>query len=403
MVCQFPEKSQKKEKMRKPYYLYKRSRGKYYLCQFRNTRTGELEPEVSTGETNKTLADAWCQEQLKEIAGSGTLFGTYAAPFFGPDCPRCNRLKDEGTPYAPYTIQVYYYYIQRFILKDEIICAIPIGKVCRGDIINIRQRWSKDHPGISLEKPLETLRLIFTEAEYMEYVEYNPVAKVKNVVYKKRKINYLTIPQIREIIVPENFASNYVPSKYRPKHRDDSGFRFCIATALYAYAGIRASEIRALKWKDIDIPGRRIHVQRAWKTKGSTVLGPPKGGYDRFTVIPDILLPFLSHPEDPEKWVCGINAKHPMGYKKWHDSYKSICDKKETPSTLHALRHVLNTSLLEKYPQYKELIKAALGWTSEEHKADGKRFGTDIQENYTHRERYDLTPLIKAIDELYKE
>jgi integrase len=392
--------------MRKPYYLYKRSRSRYYSCQFRNPITGELEPETSTGETNKTRAEAWARERIGDQRGSSMLFGEYARKFFGPDCPRCNRYLSEGTPYSPTTIANYDYFLRRLILTDKVICSKPLGTIRRGDIIQLRERWIKyiGHT-VSLEKPLETLRIIFAEALYMEYIEYNPVTKVKNIAYTKRKQNYLTIEQIKEIIKPENFALNYTPNKYRPVHRAgaDNGFRFCVATALYAYAGIRASEIRALKWKDVDLPVRRIHIERAFKKKSSTILGPPKNGHARFTVIPDILVPFLSEPKTPETWVCGINEKHPMGYKKWHDMFKTICDNRETPSTLHGLRHTLNTALLEKYPQYKELIKAALGWTSDVQKNNEKRYGTDIQENYTHREQYDLSPLIVAIDDLFAD
>jgi hypothetical protein len=114
--------------IKKPFYLYKRTRNKYYSCQFRSPITGELETEVSTGETNKTKAEAWARERITEKKGSSTLFGEYAASFFGPDCPRCNRYKDEGKSYSPGTLGNYRRYLNRDILTDKIICNIPLGR-----------------------------------------------------------------------------------------------------------------------------------------------------------------------------------------------------------------------------------------------------------------------------------
>ncbi|MDR1446587.1 MAG: hypothetical protein LBI90_06830, partial [Treponema sp.] len=69
------------------------------------------------------------------------------------------------------------------ILTDKVICALPLGNIRRGDIVQLRERWHKAKPGITLEKPLETIRTILAEALYMEYIEYNPAEKVRNVVY----------------------------------------------------------------------------------------------------------------------------------------------------------------------------------------------------------------------------
>jgi len=373
--------------MKKPFYLYKRSRSKYYYCQFRNVRTGELEPEVSTGETNKTKAEAWAREQMEALHGSTSLFGEYAAKFFGPDCPRCNRKSLEGHPYSPGTIKGHKYNLDRLILADKILCLKPIGKITRGDIIELRARWIKKIGRVvSLQKPLDALMAIFAEAEYMEFIEYNPASKVSDVAYEKKTKNILNANQILDILKPEN---------YHPV----VGFRFNVATALYAFTGMRASEIRALKWSDIDMENRRIRVVRAFKSRAH-ILGPPKNGLARVTVIPDILSPYLANPGNPEMWVTGLTEKRPMGYKKWRDVFNHVCKEKGTPTNLHALRHALNTMLLEKGVN-PELIKAAFGWTAKgDNKAD-KMFGTSIQENYTHREKYDLTPLAKAIDDIF--
>ena len=368
------------------------------MCQFRNPLTGELESEISSGETNKTRAEAWAKEHLSGLHGSSMPFGAYAAPFFGPDCPRCTRKELEGNPYSPGTIKGNKYYLDRLILSDNIICSKPIGKITRGDIIELRSRWLKKigHT-VSLQKPLDVLKAVFAEAEYMEYLEYNPSSKVRNIVYEKKEKNILDAPQILELLKPENFKPLSNKKSYQNK---DGGFRFSIATALYAFTGMRASEIRALKWGDIDMGKRRINVVRAFKTRAH-ILGPPKNGRTRTTVIPEVLVPYLLKSGEPDAWVTGLTDKMPLGYKKWRDIFGKVCEKKGTPTTLHCLRHSLNTMLLEKGVN-PELIKAAFGWSSKgTDRLEKKSFGTNIQENYTHREKYDLTPLAKAIDEIF--
>jgi integrase len=165
---------------------------------------------------------------------------------------------------------------------------------------------------------------------------------------------------------------------------------------------MRASEIRALQWQDVDLAGRRIHVVRAFKSK-KHILGMPKNGRIRDTVIPEVLVPYLSTSGEPASWVTGLSEKRPMGYKKWHEVFQKAIAETGTPTTLHMLRHALNTSLMEKNANLAELIKAAFGWTSKGRMREGNKFGNDIQETYTHRETYDLAPLAKAIDDLFTE
>src|SRR5438874_2266175 len=44
------------------------------------------------------------------------------------------------------------------------------------------------------------------------------------------------------------------------------------ATALYA--GLRAGELMALRWDDVDLDGRRIQVARSWDVKERVVVAP---------------------------------------------------------------------------------------------------------------------------------
>jgi integrase len=58
-------------------------------------------------------------------------------------------------------------------------------------------------------------------------------------------------------------------------------------------------------------------------------------------------------------------------------------------NTLHGLRHSIQTALRGGGVN-PELLRATFGWTTE-----------DVQEGYTHRELYDLTPQREATDTLF--
>jgi integrase len=359
----------------KPYYLTKR--GDIWYVRFRDPRTGEILNPKSSGHKNKTRAEDWCREKLGILSkpGGQLTFGEWAAPFFGPKCPRSERRAAEGDAYSPNTLTNYKLYLNNIVLKDKTLCDKTLSEVKRGDIIAFRNRVvALKGAGAVVEKVLDVMRAIMAEAEYLEKIEYNPVSKVKSLDFKVNDTLVLTAPEIKKLLNPAYFDE----------------YRYFQATAIAAYTGARAAEVRCLKFRDIKLDARKLRIERAFKSKGH-VVGVPKGGYARFAAIPEILVPILGTHKNPDMWIVGLGPKRPLGYKKWHDQFAAACVKAGVKATIKSLRHSLNTLLREKgVPD--ELLKASFGWS-----------GSGIQENYTHRDTYDLSPVSRAIDSLFKE
>lgn len=67
-----------------------------------------------------------------------------------------------------------------------------------------------------------------------------------------------------------------------------------LAFALAAYAGLRAGEVRGLRWPDVDLKRRVITVRRTL-VRGAE--GPPKSGHGRVVPVAAPLLPLLTAAE----------------------------------------------------------------------------------------------------------
>jgi integrase len=114
-------------------------------------------------------------------------------------------------------------------------------------------------------------------------------------------------------------------------------------------------------------------------------------GKKRITIYPaslkSMLEPFRGNSDD---YVFAISERGPLSYKTIRKAMEDAIDKAKIPHiTLHGLRHSIQTAL-RGHGVNPELLRATFGWTAE-----------DVQENYTHRELYDLTPQREATDILF--
>lgn len=62
--------------------------------------------------------------------------------------------------------------------------------------------------------------------------------------------------------------------------------------ALSLYTGVRAGELRVLRWADVNLEHQQIHVHRAWSNKAKRIK-PTKGMQNRHVPIEPTLLPLL--------------------------------------------------------------------------------------------------------------
>jgi integrase len=118
------------------------------------------------------------------------------------------------------------------------------------------------------------------------------------------------------------------------------------ALALAAYAGLRAGEIRALRWKDIDLKAGTLTV-RFNKCRG--VVSTPKSGHERLIPLVDALRRELagdgSKPE-PAALVSRNALGKPWGEFTLRATFKRVCKRAGLSGwRFHDLRHFFVTAL----------------------------------------------------------
>ena len=144
------------------------------------------------------------------------------------------------------------------------------------------------------------IRRVFRYAEMMDYVESNPVDKVlpprKKKEMKKQPF-FMSLEQLEDIL---NAA-------------DSCNDRFRMAIYTLAYTGMRIGELSGLKWEDIDIKNKSIHVCRgAHIISGEIVEHPTKNGEDRY--IPIFSDRFLKALEEYQNIKEKANEAKPSDY-----------------------------------------------------------------------------------------
>jgi integrase len=89
----------------------------------------------------------------------------------------------------------------------------------------------------------------------------------------------------------------------------------------------------------------------------------------------------------PDRWVFS-NRGGPLGYQHWAAAVRRAGRGIQGVS-LHTLRHTLNTRLREAgIPD--EILRGSFGWSA-----------PDVQDGYTHRDRYDYSGQAAAIDSIF--
>ena len=119
---------------------------------------------------------------------------------------------------------------------------------------------------------------------------------------------------------------------------------------ILAFTGLRASELRGLRWSDIDFASCELHVRQRADEYG--VIGPPKSaaGVRTIPIDPSVMLPALREWKmqcPPGELIFATAAGKPVDYKSIMDrnftpllKAAGIVDQSGEPKyTPHALRH----------------------------------------------------------------
>jgi integrase len=115
-----------------------------------------------------------------------------------------------------------------------------------------------------------------------------------------------------------------------------------LAIWLQLYLGLRAGELIALKWEDLDLETGRVTIRRTFVKKTGAFRDYPKGGRHHSHSIPQELWDKLrvAYREREAEWVFTSPKGNPLPYRWYLVSLKKYCKELGLPDLgTHGLRH----------------------------------------------------------------
>jgi integrase len=120
------------------------------------------------------------------------------------------------------------------------------------------------------------------------------------------------------------------------------------ATAFFS--GLRRGELLALDWKNVDLVGRRIYVERSYDPGSQRFVAPKSKKGEREVGIPKLLIPHLAALNRTEGLVFGPTGVVPFNPSKLHERAYEAWDASDPPLariTLHECRHTYASLMIE--------------------------------------------------------
>lgn len=224
------------------------------------------------------------------------------------------------------------------------------------NILNIME--DAGYAGSTMEYTKVTLSAFFSDALENGLITSNPVTKnVKCIKGKENDIRFMTVEEQEKFLNAAKESVNYLH------------FLFVLQT------GVRSSELRGIKWEDIDFKRRILYIRRSVvydSYNAKFITGEPKtsAGYRNIPLTPiayDILTKIKQNRESENRKIIvlefadhvflNINGKLSAnpGYDK---CLRIICNKAGIERvTMHTLRHTFATRCIESGMKPKTLQK----------------------------------------------
>lgn len=218
----------------------------------------------------------------------------------------------------PRTLESYQSVIRLHI--NPAIGRKKLRKLDSGHIRAMLARISASGKTRTAEFAYTVLKTALSEAVLMGYINKSPMTNVKKPVHSPQMRAYLTHDQLHAYI---NAA---LADKY------------ALAWMLALLCGLRRGEIVGLRWQDIDIQERVMHICNQRVQIGTQLLDtPPKSASgDRVIPIPDELLALLMQRKDRTGYLVPLT---PNGLDTAHRRLCKTCGL--PPVTPHGLRHTM--------------------------------------------------------------
>lgn len=301
------------------------------------------------------------------VSRSGIPIGDYVRLFQSAvTSPRARKLEARGRPYSPTTVENYRDRIERHILTDTELCALPMAGVTVADLEAFFARLSRKlgGPCRTLQDVWGVLRMIFRQFVTDHPGTPDPFLSMTKPTYKKTVRGALVEDELVAIFSSEGIFET-------PLER--------AVCALAFWAGLRRGEVFALRWEDVDFGGRRIAVRRAWKRFGAAVaeLGDTKGRKDRIVPLAQTIAEALENLRGAygqHEYVCSRPDGSLPSAGWWDDHVQAVLDRAGIDRaaraiTPHSARHSL-ASVLESRGIQPRYIKEILGH-QDEHTTEG--------------------------------
>ena len=211
--------------------------------------------------------------------------------------PRSARLIAAGVPYSPDTIAGYKQKFEQYLVNDPFMNN-KISEAVEGDTLSFLGRlgYMKNKYGNPIagtrtfELVVRFVHMAFHEYEEENHGWYNPFRNIK-------------APKRRKVVVRDALSEEEITDLFGPDVLTDPLQR-AVCSAMF-FAGLRRSEIFALRPEDLDWQTPRIKVVRAWKRfeTSKREMGDPKWHKSRETIFPKQL-------QEAIKELWEANGKH---------------------------------------------------------------------------------------------
>lgn len=230
------------------------------------------------------LVDYLKQSYEESAPTTAPTLDTWMRGFLSLDTsPRAVRLVGKGRPYSPKTITDYES-MYRIHLKSDPVLSMRVDEIGEVILLQLFGRISshKGRGGTAIagtrqyEKLYSFVRMTFREYQLTHHGFRDPFAGLERPKAKTRPRGALEEDEVTLLFSKPNIF--------------DDELERAICAAMF-WAGLRRSEIFALKPEDLDWQTPAIHVEHAWKNfdLASRELGDPKHHKVRVTSFSDVL------------------------------------------------------------------------------------------------------------------
>jgi integrase len=198
-----------------------------------------------------------------------------------------------GRRYKPSALRGYRRALDKRVLPA--LGHLRLSEVRRIDVQDFADRLLRDGHGAStIQNTLDPLRAIFRYAIRREQVAINPCTDLDVPKSGTMRDRIASPDEARALL-------DAVPADERALW----------ATAFYA--GLRRGELRALRWSDVDLPARELHVRRSWDSVEGPIDGKTAAANRTVPIIgalaPELAQHKLRTGRDDDALVFGATAE----------------------------------------------------------------------------------------------